>query len=57
MDSLQAELDAMDKLMARRAYADPRVKLLITLPGMSQHTAQSLLAAIVFLWSRKRPVA
>ncbi len=46
MDSLQAELDAMDKLMAKRGYVDPRVKLLMTLPGVSQHTAQSLLAAI-----------
>jgi transposase len=46
MDSLQAELDAMDKLMAKRGMVDPRVKLLMTLPGVSQHTAQSLLAAI-----------
>jgi transposase len=46
MDSLQAELDAMDKLLAKRGYVDPRVKLLMTLPGVSQHTAQSLLAAI-----------
>jgi transposase len=46
MDSLQAELDAMDKLLAKRGYVDPRVKLLMTLPGVSQHTAQALLAAI-----------
>ncbi len=46
MDSLQVELDAMDKLMAKRGYVDPRVKLLMTLPGVSRHTAQSLLAAI-----------
>ena len=46
MDSLQAELNAMDKLLAKRGYVDPRVKLLMTLPGVSQHTAQSLLAAI-----------
>ena len=46
MDSLQTELDAMDKLLAKRGYVDPRVKLLMTLPGVSQHTAQSLLAAI-----------
>jgi transposase len=46
MDSLQAELDAMDKLLAKRGYVDPRVKLLMTLPGVSRHTAQSLLAAI-----------
>ncbi len=46
MDSLQAELDAIDKLLAKRGYVDPRVKLLMTLPGVSQHTAQALLAAI-----------
>jgi len=46
MDSLQAELDALEKLLAKRGYVDPRVKLLMTLPGVSQHTAQSLLAAI-----------
>lgn len=46
MDALQAELDAMDKLLAQRGYVDDRVKLLMTLPGVSQHTAQSLLAAI-----------
>ena len=46
MDSLQSELDALDKLLAKRGYVDPRVKLLMTLPGVSQHTAQSLLAAI-----------
>lgn len=46
MDSLQAELDAMDKLLAKRGSVDPRVKLLMTLPGVSQHTAQALLAAI-----------
>ncbi len=46
MGSLQVELDAMDKLMAKRGYVDPRVKLLMTLPGVSRDTAQSLLAAI-----------
>jgi hypothetical protein len=46
MDSLQGELDAMERLMAKRGYVDPRVKLLMTLPSVSQHTAQSLLAAI-----------
>lgn len=46
MDSLQTELDAMEKLLAKRGYVDPRVKLLMTLPGVSQHTAQALLAAI-----------
>jgi len=44
--SVQAEIDAIDKQLAQRGYADPRVKLLMTLPGVSQHTAQALLAAI-----------
>ena len=46
IDSLQSELDAIGKLLAQRGYVDPRVKLLMTLPGVSQHTAQALLAAI-----------
>src|SRR6516164_2116948 len=46
MASLQVELDAMEKLLAKRGHIDPRVKLLMTLPGVSQHTAQALLAAI-----------
>jgi transposase len=46
MDSLQVELDAMDKLLAKRGYIDPRVKLLMTLPGVSRQSAQALLAAI-----------
>jgi transposase len=44
--ALQGELAAMNKLMAKRSYVDPRVKLLMTLPGVGQDTAQSLLAAI-----------
>lgn len=44
--SLQGELAAMNKLMAKRSYVDPRVMLLMTLPGVGQDTAQSLLAAI-----------
>jgi transposase len=46
MASLQSELAAMNKLLAKRSYVDPRVKLLMTLPGVGQDTAQSLLAAI-----------
>ena len=43
---VQAELDAIDTQLAQRGYVDPRVKLLMTLPGVGQDTAQSLLAAI-----------
>jgi len=46
MDSLQSELDAIDKLLAKRGHGDPRVKLLMTLPGVSRDAAQALLAAI-----------
>jgi transposase len=46
LESIQAEIDAIDGQLAKRGYVDPRVKLLMTLPGVSQHTAQALLAAI-----------
>jgi transposase len=46
MGYLQAELDMLDKLLAKRGHIDPRVKLLMTLPGVGQGTAQALLAAI-----------
>lgn len=44
--ALEAELAAIDRQLAQRGYDDPRLKLLMTLPGVSQHTGQSLLAAI-----------
>src|SRR5580765_1498646 len=46
LDGLQAEKKALEAQLAKRGYADPRVKLLMTLPGISQHSALSLLAAI-----------
>jgi transposase len=46
LDAVQAEIAAIEAELARRGYADERVRLLMTLPGVSQHTAQSLLAAI-----------
>jgi transposase len=46
LDAVAAEIAAIDQRLAQRGYDDPRVKLLMTLPGVSQHTAQSLLAAI-----------
>jgi transposase len=46
LDGLQAEKNALEAQLAKRGYADPRVKLLMTLPGISQHSALSLLAAI-----------
>ena len=42
---LEVEIAAQAASLARDAYADPRVKLLITLPGVDYLVAQSLLAA------------
>lgn len=46
LDGLQGEKDALEARLACRGYVDPRVKLLMTLPGISQHSALALLAAI-----------
>jgi len=46
LSAVQAELKAIEEQLAKRGYVDERVKLLMTLPGVSQHTAQALLAAI-----------
>jgi transposase len=46
LEGLKAEKDALEGHLAKRGYADPRVKLLMTLPGISQHSALALLAAI-----------
>jgi len=46
LDGLQVEKKALETQLAKRGYTDPRVKLLMTLPGISQHSALSLLAAI-----------
>lgn len=45
-DAQEIEIAALDKLLAQRLYQDERVKLLMTLPGVSQQVAQALLAAI-----------
>ena len=42
---LQKEIDALDAELARRGYADEKVKLLMTLPGVDVATAEALLAA------------
>lgn len=46
LNCLRAEKEALETQLAKHGYADPRVKLLMTLPGISQHSALSLLAAI-----------
>jgi transposase len=45
LEFLQREIDAVDAELARRGYADDRVKLLMTLPGVDVATAESLIAA------------
>jgi transposase len=44
--SLQQEIDHLENLLARRAWNDSRVKLLMTLPGVDVAVAQTLLAAL-----------
>lgn len=46
LESLRTEKEEIEMRLAKHGYADPRVKLLMTLPGISQHSALSLLAAI-----------
>jgi len=42
----EAELEAHDRELVRRAWADPRVKLLITMPGVDVTVALAILAAV-----------
>jgi transposase len=46
LTSVEAEIQQLDQRLAARVYDDPRVKLLMTLPGVSQTVAQTLVAAI-----------
>jgi transposase len=46
LDAIDAEIHAMDQVLARTAQPDPRVALLMTLPGVSIAVAQTLLAAL-----------
>jgi len=45
LEFLQREIDALDQELARRGYASPHVKLLMTLPGVDVTTAEAMLAA------------
>ena len=45
LDFLQQEIDAVEEELARRGYAQDKVKLLMTLPGVDVTTAEALLAA------------
>lgn len=46
IEAIDAELDALDGVLARRGYEDERAKLLMTLPGFDVTTAQTLLSAL-----------
>lgn len=43
---VDTEIAHLEKLFVPKAYADPRVKLLMTLPGVDYTVAQTLLAAL-----------
>ena len=44
--ALEQEIAALDRLLAQNGYAEPRVKLLMTLPGVDVTVAQAVLAAL-----------
>jgi hypothetical protein len=46
MDQLQEQIDSFDELLARHAWQDQRVRLLMTLPGVDVTVAEALLAAL-----------
>ena len=46
LERLESELTALTDDLARAAHADPRVRLLMTLPGVDFPVAQTLLAAL-----------
>jgi transposase len=46
LECLQREIDLFDQQQAKQACQDPRVMLLMTLPGVDVAVAQSLLAAL-----------
>lgn len=45
MTSLDQQITTIDEVLCRRAFADPRLKLLVTLPGVDVVVAQALIAA------------
>lgn len=46
LDSVQKEIAALDALLGKKGYQDPRVKLLMTQPGVDVGIANALLAAL-----------
>jgi transposase len=45
LEAVAAEISLLDERLAKRVYQDERVKLLMTLPGVSQQVAQHVVAA------------
>jgi transposase len=45
-DAIEKEIDTLEEELARRGYSDARVKLLMTLPGVSVMVAETLVAAL-----------
>jgi transposase len=45
LDAIEAEIASLEHYLAGEGYADPRVRLLLTLPGVDRTVAQALLAA------------
>jgi transposase len=45
LEHVEAEIANLEKLLIPRAYGDPRVKLLMTLPGVDYTVAQTVLGA------------
>ncbi len=46
LDSVHKEIAALDALLSKKGYHDPRVKLLMTQPGVDVGVAHTLLAAL-----------
>ncbi|MCL4222819.1 MAG: IS110 family transposase [Phycisphaerales bacterium] len=46
LKAVRAEIAQLDRLLAQRGYQEPRVRLLMTLPGVDLAVAQGLLAAL-----------
>jgi transposase len=46
LEHVETEIASLEKTLIPRAYADPRVKLLMTLPGVDYTVAQTVVAAL-----------
>lgn len=46
LEAVQCELTTLEDALAREGYQDPRVRLLLTIPGVQVTVAQTLLAAL-----------